>query len=699
MSPAVMMPLREDLRLHEAAPDREGAPTWSIQDPVTNRFFHIGWLEFECLLRWNNPQTPDPEGIAEDIAENTPLNVDAEQVEHFAQFLARHNLLRPTPEGIKKLNAQANKPGWRHWRWWLHHYLFVRVPLVRPDRWLSRLLPYVRPLISPAGLGLIMAASLLGIILVARQWDTFTHSLLDILTPAGIGGFLLALVISKTFHELGHALVSTHYGARVSHMGVAFVVLWPMLYTDTSESWKLRSARQRLNISAAGISVEIALAGVSTLAWALLDDGSLRQAMLYLATTGWLLSLALNASPFMRFDGYFILSDVLDFPNLHERSGAVARASMRRLLLGWDEPDLEPLTQRSRRLLTAFAVITWTYRAIVFLGIALAVYLMFFKFLGIFLFAVEITWFILKPLYSELSVWWARRDEILVNRRRLMRNFGLAALGLLLIPWAFDIHAPGVAYPEHKQNVFSPFPARLSALQAPGPISAGSTLALFESPDLQVRALRSEGLTASLNQRMYGLLAEESGMDRQQATSERLGEQLAETRGIRDEVGRLQVNAEFDGIWLDVDPTLHAGTWISAKNPIGILVDPKHWVVDVYVEQAQVERIRIGAQASFRPLKRFFGIDAKVVDIDTTRSNRLSHIMLDAKHGGPIATQAGERSAVPQEALYRVRLALAEPLPATQETRGRASIEGTRKSLLWSGIKSSIALLIRESGF
>ena len=115
---------------------------------------------------------------------------------------------------------------------------------------------------------------------------------------AGISGFMLALVISKICHELGHALVATHFRVRVSHMGIALVVLWPMLYTDTSESWKLRSSRQRLAVSTAGIAVEMALAGLATLAWALLDDGPLRQAALYLATTGWALSLALNASPF-----------------------------------------------------------------------------------------------------------------------------------------------------------------------------------------------------------------------------------------------------------------------------------------------------------------------------------------------------------------------------------------------------------------
>ena len=100
-------------------------------------------------------------------------------------------------------------------------------------------------------------------------------------------------------------------------MGIAFVVLWPMLYTDTGESWKLRSSRQRLAIASAGILCELSLAGLSTLGWALSDPGPLRNALLYLATTSWVLSLALNASPFMRFDGYFILSDLLDFPNLH----------------------------------------------------------------------------------------------------------------------------------------------------------------------------------------------------------------------------------------------------------------------------------------------------------------------------------------------------------------------------------------------
>ena len=697
MDAAASLPaLREDLRLHEVAPGRDGEPAWSIQDPVTNRFYRIGWLEFECLLRWPG----DPAAIAEDIARSTPLAADKELVEDFARFLVQHRLVRPSAQDVARMAAQAGGGGWRHWRWWLHNYLFVRVPLVRPDRWLAALLPLVQPLMSRAGLVAVVLASLLGTVLVARQWDSFTHGVMDILTPSGILGFMVAIVISKTLHEMGHALVATRLGVRVAHMGVALVVLWPMLYTDTSESWRLRSHRQRLAISVAGISVEMALAGLSTLAWALMDDGPMRQAMLYLATTGWVLSLALNASPFMRFDGYFILSDVLDFPNLHERAGAAARAWLRRALLGWDEPDPEPLTPRLRRWLVAFALCTWLYRLVVFAGIAVAVYLMFFKVLGIFLFIVEIVWFIVRPVWSEVAVWRKRWAEVKPNRRIGMLGLGLAALVLLAVPWALDVDAPGMARPERQQAIYGPFAARVTAVHPAGAVAAGTPLVQFEAPDLQARGTRTGASVQALSQHLAGLVAaEERGMEQQQASTERLREQLAEAHSIREETDRLQMLAEFGGLWVDTDPTVRPGTWVGPRNQLGMLIDPSRWIVEAYVDQRQLERIRVGAHARFRPQRHWQSLQATVVGIDSARVVRLASAALDATHGGPIATQPGERKGVPVDALYRVRLALAEPLAEQRETRGHVTIEGTRRSPAWQMVQRAASVVVREAGF
>ena len=692
---SAVTPLREDLRLHESGAGPDGAPMWAIQDPVTNRFYRIGWLEYECLLRWPN----DFKWIAADIEASTPLVVDAEQVEDFARFLEQHQLVRPTDAGMQRMYKQANEPGWRSWRWWLHNYLFVRVPLLRPQRFLQRLAVWLEPLFSIWTVWLVVLASLLGLVLVARQWDSFTHGVLEMLTPSGLLGFAVALVLSKTLHELGHAVVATRLGVRVAHMGVAFLVLWPMLYTDTGESWRLRSSRQRLAISVAGVTVEVALAGLATLAWALLDDGALRQAMLYLATTGWVLSLALNVSPFMRFDGYFILSDLLDFPNLHERAGALARAWLRRNLLGMEEPAPEMLPLRTQRSLVLFAFCTWLYRLVVFLGIALAVYLLFFKALGIFLLCVELLWFVARPVWSEVSVWIKRWDEVRVGRRLLV--LGLPALGLLLLalPWAFEVKAPGVAHPERVQHVYAPFPAQLQALHEGGGVARGTLLATFSAPDLLARAERSGASVQALRQRLGGLVAEEDGQAVQPALRQRLQEQLAEISSVRQEEGRLQVRAEFDGVWLDVDPLLRRGAWVGVRDSLGVLVDPRGWVVDAYVEQRQVDALQAGAIARFHPEGAMHSISAEVLEIDSTRIQHLPYVMLAARHGGSIATADGERQTAPSEALYRVRLRLHEPLPELRETRGHVYIEGPRKSVLWSAVKGAAAVLVRESGF
>jgi len=692
----VCLPLREDLRLFESAPERDGSPVWVIQDPVSNRFYRIGWLEYECLLRW--PDKPDR--IAADISENTPLAVDEELVIGFAGFLERNRLVRASAQGIQEFKKQANSPGWRHWKWWLHHYLFVRVPLLRPDRMLTRMLPWVEPLFTRTALILLLCMTGLGLALVMRQWDVFTHSVMDLISPAGIVGFLLALIISKTLHELGHALVATRLGLRVAHMGVAFVVMWPMLYTDTGESWRLRSHRQRLAISIAGISVEMALAGLATLAWALLDDGVLRQSMLYLATTAWILSLALNISPFMRFDGYFILSDLLSFPNLHERAGAMAKVWLRRHLLGLQDADPEVLSATARRSLVLFAFATWVYRLTVFLAIAWAVYTFFFKLLGIFLLMVEIVWFVVRPIWSEIIVWKKRWSEVKSPRRWSLYGIGLLALVLLAVPWAADVEAPGAAHPERQQFVYGPFPAQLLSLQAQGRVPRGALLASFKAPDLDAQRQRSEASVRALEQRLAGLMADATGVGQQQAIIRRLNEQRAEIHAVRAEEERLRVVAEFDGQWLDVDPDYHPGVWVDVRTLLGVLIDPDHWVVDAYVEQRDIDRIRPGASATFFIHGQPSGVEAEVLFMDSTRSQRLAHTMLDSRYGGTIATHhAGRSEGMPVDALYRVRLKLARPLPLQREALGSVQIEGERRSLLWNGIKWGLTVLIRESGF
>ena len=187
----------------------------------------------------------------------------------------------------------------------------------------------------------------------------------------------------KVIHEMGHALTAKRYGCRVPSMGIALLVLWPVLYTDVTETWKLVSRRQRLAVGLAGVTAELVFAVFATLAWSFLPDGPVRGAAFILATTSWIATLLLNLSPFMRFDGYFVLSDWLEMPNLHARAFAIARWWLRERLFGLGEPPPEELPPGRRRFLIVFSFATWFYRVTVFLGIAVLVYHFAIKALGI----------------------------------------------------------------------------------------------------------------------------------------------------------------------------------------------------------------------------------------------------------------------------------------------------------------------------
>ncbi len=687
-------PLREDLRLSEAANGASGEPAWVIQDTVLNRFYRIGWLEFECLLRWGQ----SPRRISEQIAADTALKPDVEQVLDFHQFLEQHQLLRPGPAQLARLQAKSEERTWSSWRWWLHHYLFFRIPLLRPQAGLQRLADALGWLFHPLTGLLVIALSVLGVMLVIQQWDSFTHAVVESFSTEGLFSFALALIVAKTLHELGHALVATRLGLRVGHMGIAFVVLWPMLYTDTGESWKLSRSRQRLAIASAGIVTELSLAGLATLGWALCDPGALRNALLYLATTSWLLSLALNASPFMRFDGYFILSDLLDFPNLHERASALARVALRRTLLGLDEDWPEPFPPGQRRALVAFAIVTWLYRLVLFLGIAVAVYLFFFKLLGIFLFMVELSWFIALPVLRETGHWWRQRAHI--PRLRKAAFYGLLLLGLagLATPWHSQIDAVGVARAEHQWRVYAPYPARLQSVQAAGAVKAGDVLVTLDEPDLDSRARSSEANARSYEARLSGLLADPSGLAEDAATRQRLNVQREETRATRNEIARLNLQAPFAGAWLDLNADLKPGQWINRQEPLGILIDPRHWQIDAYVAQDQVHRMAVGDPVRFYPDGQITPLTGRVLAIGSTRAGQLAHRMLSSHFGGPVQVSAQE-PLVPGSALFQVLVGLDAPLSEVRETRGRLKIEGERRSVLGDFGRWIAGVGLRESGF
>ncbi|MBY0432427.1 MAG: peptidase M50, partial [Rhodospirillales bacterium] len=212
MLPAV----RDELSVHPGPTDSTGGPTWTIRDPIRNRFFRIGWPAFEILARWSG----SAEEVAEAVNAETTLTVAAGDVEAIAWFLTANQLVRPGGHAdTLRLARQAENARLSWFQWLLHHYLFFRIPLVRPDRFLDATLPSVRWLGGGWFRGVTLGATGVGLFLIHRQWDVFSATLLDTFSLSGLASYGIALTLVKVIHELAHAYTAKRFGCRVPSMG------------------------------------------------------------------------------------------------------------------------------------------------------------------------------------------------------------------------------------------------------------------------------------------------------------------------------------------------------------------------------------------------------------------------------------------------------------------------------------------------
>lgn len=698
-------PLREELDLLSGPSLADGQPSWTLHDPVRNLFFRIDWPTFEILRRW---ELDDPAAIAASVASETTLQIGPDDVMQVASFLLQNQLVQPQgADSARQMAERLEKIQGTPFNWLLHHYLFFRVPLWRPDAWLGRWMGLAGLFYTRAFLALTLAALAFGLFRVARQWDVFSASLVDTFSWSGLLAYGSALVVVKFLHELGHAFTAKRLGCRVPTMGVAFLVMWPVAYTDTNETWRLTSRWQRLQVACAGIATELAVAAWATLAWGLLPDGAWRSSAFVLATTSWVATLAVNASPFMRFDGYFILSDWLDMPNLHQRSFALARWKLREWLFDLGEPKPEHFSREREAGLILFAWAVWIYRLVVFLGIAALVYHFAVKLVGVLLFAVEILWFVLLPIRLELKAWRERWPRIRASRRSRY-SLGILFVFLLLtvVPWPGRVTASALLRPAEVWPIHSPSGARLEALpfKEGDRVEKDAELLRLYVPDLKSRR---QVLLARVEQLRWQ--AASAGFDtearnRLLVNENALRASQAELASVDTELLHYAPRAPFAGYLRDLDPDLQVGQWIARKERVALLVrDDGRWLVETWLDEEAVQRISVGDSALFvADGPGHHTLRLKVAAIDRDASRVLPRPELAAQLGGHVLTREKAGQLIPERSVYRV--ALEVPPGALDDWgrlswRGHLSIHARWEAPAWRYVRQATAVLIRELGF
>ncbi len=700
MARMVIPRCRQELVLYPAEADLDGAPAWVLHDPLSNRHFRLGALEVD-LLAWLN-QGQDIETIAQLASLKLGTSITIKQVEELLTFLRNQHLVIADSIQIQTYQKQQQfiQAQQSIIKQLIKHYLFFRLPLWKVDDFLTQTLKYVTWLSAlPIRIGLIILL-IMALFLTSRHWDEFSHTFLHFFNPQGFIGYAIALASVKIFHELGHAYTAKKMGCTVPIIGIAFMVGWPVLYTDTSDAWKLNSAKKRLAINFAGVAVELSIAILSLLIWNMTEEGLIHSLSFLLATSTWINSLLINGNPLMRFDGYYLLADYLRIPNLDSRATTLGRWYLREKLFNFGFEPPEPL--RYRLLIFAYSV--WLYRFILYLSIAALVYYFFFKVLGIILFAIEVIYFLIRPFYNEAKMW---IKLLPFMRWNLATIRSLSVLILLLslgfMPWYSSITAP--AYLKaHYIPIYTPVAAQIKSIKVHNfdSVMSGQILIELTSPELnyEFKQLQQRYNDLSWQRSTLGFAPEL----RKQAliVNSELLTQKQRLSDLQQQLKQLKITANESATVIDMNPDIRVGDWIATATPLLALIKFKQSIIIGYVAEDSLNRIKIGEAARFYPEKGYFApISAKVIHIEPLAIRNVETLYPASLFGGDLAVrQSKTEELIPVTSTYRIQLQLLEQPPLFQRVmRGNVVIQGEKTSFYQRVKRQLIQLFRRESGF
>lgn len=614
-------------------------------------------------------------------------------------FLNANNLLLPEYGSMEQRTRQFREAKGRTLPERLAgSYLFFKLPAFHPDRFFTGTMPFVRMLFNPLVRYAILAASLVGYVLLLRQLNEVGRAFVDSLSWTGLVNYFWALLIAKTLHELAHAYVAKGYGCRVRAMGVSFIVFYPRLFTDLSDSWRL-SRRKRLMIDFAGIAVELIFGGLAALCWVYAAPGPFRSTMFYLFTVSAAGTLLVNGNPFIRYDGYYILCDLLNIDNLMQRSAEYVKGVNRRFFLGLGRiPDAHGA---SPALLYLFGIGSFAYRLFLSLSIVLIVYFQFAKPVALALVCLSCYTMLWLPFYREYQYLAGFRRKMDVRKAALLLTGILALLAVFLVPLPWSLTFPAEIASRNRVLVTvaeSGF-AETELPPEPRQVAAGNPL------------LALSNVFQEFNIRRYRLIVEydraELEIFRSSADTLGLGPQ-AHKRLLSDRLtlgemerrrGNLDIRAETAGIFVPGLRELSPGRWLEKGAVLGEIVSPECLVLG-YVEEDGYHDIRPGDEVEFQPSGELGSIPCRIESLNPVPA-MLKDSALIRQFGGPVSCYPPVPPSAefkPVATLYRVTLSPPADVPMIPGRTGRIKV---RKSYSLAGEirRTVLHAFLREFSF
>jgi putative peptide zinc metalloprotease protein len=690
-----------------------GRRQWHLKDPLTLRFWQFGdeelflWQQLDGAVSLN-------EWRARFERQFAPRRIGVAELQGFLGMLHREGLVvSDAPGQGETLLDRNNQQRREQWLGILTSPLAIRLRGLDPDPFLNRLYPAVSWLFHPWLLAACLLVMLSAMVLVVVEWPRFAAGLPDprtMLTAESIAWLAISLALAKILHELGHALTCKHFGGSCHELGVMLLLFTPCLYCNVSDTWLVADKWRRMAVSGAGIWVELFLAACAAWLWWWTAPGALNTGCLNLMLVCSISTIMFNGNPLLRFDGYFMLSDWLEMPNLGADADRTLRGWVCRHFLGIDERgDEAPVDARARVWLAIYGLASLVYRVFV---VALVLGFLYLWLVGQRLESVAVI--LLTLVLAGMVVPASRRAwrYATAPRERGVRKFRLFASSLaatalaamlLLVPLPRSIHAPATLRPDMGGAIYVSVPGMLVSAAAPGTsVRRGEPIVTLRNDEIEfaiaqladeVAQLRRQldrlqrrqvhdarpGIASSAAQRT---ILEQTLVDLEKRLQQRLAER-----------GQLVVRAPHDGVLIappirtaavddgelpawggtPLDPG-NRGCFLETGTVVGFVGDPAYREALVLIEHSHVDEVRPG-QAALLQLDELADIflEGRVESVASVHGSEPPPELVAKRR---IAVRQPEHGPLQFfDARYPLRVALADPAPVPLGSSGRVRIK------------------------
>lgn len=582
-------------------------------------------------------------------------------------------------------------------------FLYVRVPLFDPDRLLDRIRPLIMACTGRAAALVWVLAVLAGVWTAIEHSARLGHHADGVLSLANLPWLYLSMTALKVLHETAHAFVVKRYGGQVHTFGVMFLIFTPLPYVDATATWGFGSKWRRAYVGLAGVATELFFAAGAALVWAHTAEGLLNSLAFNVMFIGSVSALLFNGNPLLRFDAYYVLTDLVEMPNLYQKGQQQVLAWCDRVLLG-NRAAAGPATDATERVwFTAYGWASFAYRLLLSATIVLTTLDRWFG-VGMVLLATTIVTLIVLP--GRKFVAYLSGPAVASRRTRAVGAVaGMAAAVFVLVAWVPLPHAvrvPGVLEAQRRAVLFVESPGELTDLRVRHgqTVRRGDLIAMLRNPDLllsiELADLQLDELRTLQLQSLQRTPADAAPL---QARIDALAQQLAELRALRE---RLTVRAPQDGEW--VAPQLHERrqTWIERGQVLGEVIDAGHYRFSAVLAQGDASELftlpavhgelRLAGQVGE-------GIALTRVDVIPFQRERLASPALGLLGGGEVPVRPEDSSGtLATESFFELRA----PLPA--DLRDLTTYQGMSGVLrlalparpLWDGFHKAFLQLLQK---